>query len=89
MWPTLPRRRPARLLGTITRPDFEEGGGTLTSLGAGQYQYTLKAQAPAGFDPTVTTTVAVDGSRDLRHSIWAPTTPETPSISFLMARRLR
>src|SRR5579863_10677774 len=54
-----------KVLGTITRPNFEEGGGTLTSLGAGQYQYTLKAQAPAGFDPTVTTTVAVVGSRDL------------------------
>jgi OmcA/MtrC family decaheme c-type cytochrome len=53
------------VLGTITRPNFEEGGGTLTSLAAGQYQYTLKAQAPAGFDPTVTTTVAVVGSRDL------------------------
>jgi OmcA/MtrC family decaheme c-type cytochrome len=54
-----------KVLGTITRPNFEEGGGTLTSLGAGQYQYTLKAQAPVGFDPTVTTTVAVVGSRDL------------------------
>ena len=52
-------------LGTITRPFFELGGGTLKSLGNGQYQYTLKAQAPAGFDPTVTTTVAVDGNRNL------------------------
>ncbi len=52
-------------LGTITRPNFETGGGTVTSLGSGQYQYTLKAQAPAGFDPTVTTTVGVVGSRDL------------------------
>jgi OmcA/MtrC family decaheme c-type cytochrome len=54
-----------KALGTITRPNFEEGGGTLTSLGSGKYQYTLKAQAPAGFDPIVTTTVAVVGSRDL------------------------
>jgi OmcA/MtrC family decaheme c-type cytochrome len=54
-----------KVLGTITRPNFEEGGGTLTSVGPGQYQYTLKAQAPAGFDPTLTTTVAVVGSRDL------------------------
>ena len=54
-----------KLLGTITRPTFEEGGGTLTALAAGQYQYTLKAQAPAGFDPGVTTTVGVVGSRDL------------------------
>jgi OmcA/MtrC family decaheme c-type cytochrome len=51
-------------LGTITRPDFELGG-TATSLGAGQYKYTFIAQAPAGFDPTVTTTVAVDGNRNL------------------------
>ena len=33
-----------KLLGTITRPTFEEGGGTLTALAAGQYQYTLKAR---------------------------------------------
>ena len=53
------------VLGTITRPDFELGGGTLTPLGPGQYQYTFLAQAPAGFDSTVTTTVAVDGNRNL------------------------
>ena len=52
-------------LGTVTRPTFEEGGGTLTSLGNGQYQYVYKAQAPAGFDPTATTTVGLVGSRDL------------------------
>jgi OmcA/MtrC family decaheme c-type cytochrome len=52
------------VLGTITRPDFEQGG-TPVQVGAGQYSYTFRAQAPAGFDPTVTTTVAVDGNRDL------------------------
>jgi OmcA/MtrC family decaheme c-type cytochrome len=52
-------------LGTITRPNFEEGGGTVTSVGPGQYQYNFLAKAPAGFDPTVTTTVAVVGSRNL------------------------
>ena len=51
-------------LGTITRPTFEENA-VPTSLGSGQYQYTLKAQAPSGFDPTTTYTVAVVGSRDL------------------------
>jgi OmcA/MtrC family decaheme c-type cytochrome len=51
-------------LGTITRPDFELGGKA-TQVGPGQYQYTFIAKAPAGFDPTVTTTVAVDGNRDL------------------------
>src|SRR5580700_11386835 len=53
------------VLGTITRPFFELGGGPGTQVAPGQYQYTFKAQAPAGFDPTVTTTVAVDGNRDL------------------------
>jgi OmcA/MtrC family decaheme c-type cytochrome len=52
-------------LGTVTRPTFETSGGTVASLGAGQYQYTLKAQAPAGFDGTVTTTIGVVGARDL------------------------
>jgi OmcA/MtrC family decaheme c-type cytochrome len=53
-----------KVLGTITRPDFEIGGPG-TQIAAGQYQYTFQAKAPAGFDPTVTTTVAVNGSRDL------------------------
>ncbi len=52
-------------LGTVTRPNFELGGGVLTSQGAGQYQYVFKAQAPAGFDPTVTTTIGMNGTRDL------------------------
>lgn len=58
-----------KVLGTITRPFFElpafGTGGSVTPLGSGQYQYTFKAQAPAGFDAGVTTTVAVDGNRDL------------------------
>jgi OmcA/MtrC family decaheme c-type cytochrome len=53
-----------KALGTITRPNFELGAPA-TSLGNGQYSYTFKAQAPAGFDPTATTTVAVDGNRNL------------------------
>jgi len=52
------------VLGTITRPDFELGSPA-TQIAPGQYKYTFTAQAPAGFDPTVTTTVAVDGNRDL------------------------
>ncbi len=51
-------------LGTITRPFFELGSPA-TQVSPGQYTYTFKAVAPAGFDPTVTTTVAVDGNRDL------------------------
>ena len=55
------------VLGTITRPTFEEAAATAPkpTAVAGQYQYTFKAQAPAGFDPTTTYTVAVVGSRDL------------------------
>ncbi|HML15786.1 MAG TPA: OmcA/MtrC family decaheme c-type cytochrome [Bryobacteraceae bacterium] len=53
------------VLGTITRPTFEEGGGTVTSLGNGQYTYVMTNKAPAGFDPTITTTVGMAGSRDL------------------------
>ena len=32
-----------------------DSGGTLTALGAGQYQYVFKTKAPAGFDATATT----------------------------------
>jgi OmcA/MtrC family decaheme c-type cytochrome len=57
-----------KVLGTVTRPTFEEGGGTVTPVGAagsGQYQYIMKTVAPAGFDPTATTTIGMVGSRDL------------------------
>ena len=53
------------VLGTVTRPTFEEGGGKVTSLGNGQYSYVMLTTAPAGFDPTVTTTIGMSGSRDL------------------------
>jgi OmcA/MtrC family decaheme c-type cytochrome len=58
-----------KVLGTITRPDFEgplTGGPSPTPTATpGQYQYTFQAEAPAGFDPTVTTTVGIAGNRDL------------------------
>lgn len=54
-----------KALGTITRPNFETSGGTTTLVAPGQYQYTFKAQAPTGFDPTVTNTVAVNAIRNL------------------------
>jgi len=57
-------RATGKVLGTITRPNFEFGAPA-KQVGPGQYQYTFTAQAPSGFDPTVTTTVAVDGNRDL------------------------
>jgi OmcA/MtrC family decaheme c-type cytochrome len=53
-----------KALGTITRPGFELGKPP-TSLGNGQYTYTFTAKAPAGFEAAATTTVAVDGNRDL------------------------
>ncbi len=53
-----------KVLGTITRPDFELGSPA-TQIAPGQYKYTFQAKAPAGFDPTVTNTVAVEGNRDL------------------------
>ena len=52
------------VLGTIIRPDFEVFTAPAVQVGPGQYTYTFIAKAPSGFDPTVTTTVAVDGNRD-------------------------
>lgn len=57
-----------KALGTITRPFFEGpllGDPAATQVGPGQYTYTFKAQAPAGFDATATTTVGIAGNRDL------------------------
>jgi OmcA/MtrC family decaheme c-type cytochrome len=53
------------VLGTVTRPTFETSGGTTTSLGNGQYTYLMKTKAPAGFDATVTTTIGMNGNRNL------------------------
>jgi OmcA/MtrC family decaheme c-type cytochrome len=50
--------------GTVTQAS-SENNGTTTSLGNGQYSYVFKTLAPTGFDPTITTTVAVYGSRNL------------------------
>jgi len=41
-----------------------DSGGTTTSVGPGQYTYTFKTKA-AGFDPTVTNTIGIYGSRNL------------------------
>ena len=58
-----------KALGTITRPFFElpsfGSGGTVTPVGPGQYKYSFAAKLPAAWDNTATTTVAVDGNRDL------------------------
>lgn len=42
-----------------------ENNGTTTQVGDGQYQYTFKTKAPAGWDATVTHTIGIYGSRDL------------------------
>jgi len=50
--------------GTVTVPDWEFGAPP-KQVGPGQYQYTFRATAPSGYDPTTTFTVAADGNRDL------------------------
>jgi OmcA/MtrC family decaheme c-type cytochrome len=42
-----------------------DSGGTLTTVTTGEYIYTFKNKAPAGFDPTLTNRIAVYGSRPL------------------------
>jgi OmcA/MtrC family decaheme c-type cytochrome len=42
-----------------------DSGGTTTTVATGEYIYTFKTTAPAGFDPTLTNRVAVYGSRTL------------------------
>jgi OmcA/MtrC family decaheme c-type cytochrome len=50
--------------GTVTQPAGESSGTTAPGA-AGQYTYMFNTQAPAGFDPNVTTTIGIYGSRDL------------------------
>jgi OmcA/MtrC family decaheme c-type cytochrome len=42
-----------------------DSGGTLTTVAVGEYIYTFKNKAPAGFDPTATHRVGIYGSRNL------------------------
>jgi OmcA/MtrC family decaheme c-type cytochrome len=58
--------RPAtgKVSGTVAQAS-SENKGTTTQVGPGQYKYTFQTQAPAGFDPTVTHTIGIYGSRDL------------------------
>jgi OmcA/MtrC family decaheme c-type cytochrome len=42
-----------------------DSGGIYTDLGNGRYRYSFNTQAPSGFDPTVTHTIGIYGSRDL------------------------
>ena len=58
------RQQTGAVSGTVTQA-AGESNGTTTAGAAGQYTYTFKTQAPAGFDPTVTHTIGIYGSRDL------------------------
>jgi OmcA/MtrC family decaheme c-type cytochrome len=42
-----------------------DSGGTTTTVAVGEYIYTFKTKAPAGFDPTLTNRVGIYGSRNL------------------------
>ncbi len=42
-----------------------DSGGTFTDNAVGDYTYTFKTKAPAGFDTTVTTAIGVSAQRDL------------------------
>src|SRR5271157_1563898 len=42
-----------------------DSGGTTTTVATGEYIYTFKIKAPAGFDPTLTNRIAIYGSRSL------------------------
>jgi OmcA/MtrC family decaheme c-type cytochrome len=52
------------VLATTQQPGADSGG-TATNVGPGQYTYTFKTTAPAGFDMTATHTIGVYGSRNL------------------------
>lgn len=42
-----------------------DSGGTFTNNAVGDYTYTFKTKAPAGFDTTVTTAIGISAQRDL------------------------
>lgn len=52
------------LLTSTLQPGADSGGST-TSLGSGQYQYTFGTTAPSGYDASATHTIGIYGSRNL------------------------
>jgi len=58
------RSATGKVSGTVLQAAGESSGTTAAGA-AGQYTYTFKTQAPAGFDPTVTHTIGIYGSRNL------------------------
>ncbi len=53
------------ITGTTAVQAGTDSGGTLTALATGDYQYTFKTKAPAGFDKTATHTIGAYASRNL------------------------
>jgi OmcA/MtrC family decaheme c-type cytochrome len=52
------------VLGTIQQPSADSGG-SVASVGPGQYTYTFHTVAPSGFNAAATHTIGVYGSRNL------------------------
>ena len=48
-----------------TQQPGADSGGSVTQVGAGQYQYTFHTAAPSAFDNTATHTIGIYGSRNL------------------------
>jgi hypothetical protein len=51
--------------GVSVQQPAADSGGTYQQTGDGQYTYTFKSKAPAGFDTTATHTIGMYASRDL------------------------
>ncbi len=58
------RTATGKVIASTAQPTADSGG-TTTQVAPGQYTYTFKTQAPSGFDPTVTNTIGIYGSRNL------------------------
>jgi len=58
------RRQSGKVLAS-TQQAAADSGGTITQVGAGQYQYTFHTRAPSGFDAAATHTIGIYGSRNL------------------------
>ncbi|MCA2964427.1 MAG: OmcA/MtrC family decaheme c-type cytochrome [Acidobacteriaceae bacterium] len=53
------------LTGVSATQAASDSGGTFAKLADGEYRYTFRTKAPAGFDRTATHTIGVYGSRNL------------------------
>jgi len=63
---------------------LDKGGTwTLVDAASGTYTYTFNTKAPAGFDPTVTTTIGVQAERDLSAYGYPTTYTANNTYSFV------